>query len=58
MSNLFITYIPDLSNQFILFCSLTYIFDNNLFYIILASIIFMGALICIKYSKIIKDVLK
>ena len=56
MSNLFISYIPDLSNQFILFCSLTSIFDNNLFYTILASIFVMGPLSGIKYSKIVKDV--
>ena len=56
MKILFISYIPDFSNLFILFCSLSSILDNNLLYIILTSIIILGGLSHIKYSKIFQGV--
>lgn len=54
MKILFISYIPDFSNLFILFCSLSSILDNNLLYIILTTIIILGGLSHIKYSNILQ----
>ena len=56
MKILFIFYIPDFSNLFILFCSLSSILDNNLLYYVLTSIIILGGLSHIKYSKIFQGV--
>lgn len=51
MKILFIAYIPDLINLFVLFCSLRTILNINVLYIVSTFIVILGGLALVKYSK-------